>query len=141
MKWIASISSVVFSLASTVTVAAQECIVEPTYGYINTDGWEIEYDFKRLGEPVLASTAGAPGCYQLAIQTCRKFPSFVKYEYVNNRTGLSQIKSAVYCNWEYNDGFVDDSDGSVTKHTTEDNFYWLGDRRVFKRDLEAEETP
>lgn len=134
-------SFVAVSMASNIVMATDECEIVSGYKRIYTEGSDTMSEFVNVAEPVVASTVGAPGCYQLAIQICRKLPASVEYEFIFDNLVPYQVKTPVYCSWEYNDGYLDDSNGYVTQYTIENNFYWLGDRRVYKPDPSVEKTP
>lgn len=85
----------------------------------------------------LVQTNSAQECFTYAISTCQKLPPTAKVDISNkfNRTYNSETITfgAVYCTWQFDDGYVDDSDGLVTASTNPRDFR-LGDARVLGDD-------
>lgn len=72
-------------------------------------------------------------CFQRAITFCSQFPTFgsinIEKEFDGMYKSTVTVKSHVYCKWEFDDGYIDDSTGLVTKYTNKNN-YSLDDARV-----------
>lgn len=76
-------------------------------------------------------------CFQKAILVCNSLPSRAEISITNYYhkmyEGSLTVSGAVYCSWEFDDGYIVDSSGYVTKYTNPRDFK-LGDARVLGDD-------
>lgn len=119
--------SLLFLFIPLVTWAEAECYVKAGYTIPVSSGFLKDHDLENAESKDMA--ANWEGCFLKALALCRKMDSKMDLP-ESMDTGL------IYCEWEFNDGVINDSDGKVTKFT---KIYapepQKGDRRFYSNGL------
>ncbi len=109
--------------------AKEKCTIEvKSVIPMSNGGWSLET--KVRAGVYISEVSTWQDCYRLALDAAKKlvdkFP--VELGGTKDQPEIIRAQAYLFVNWTFNDGYIFDSSGKVTKYTDDDNFQ-LGDRR------------